>query len=85
MEHWSVRPPGRRLREDARFVIRLRQLFCGSRMMGTERRTWCRTLGGGGIQVPAQFEYEVATSVDEAISLLQRHGSEARLVAGGTA
>lgn len=35
------------------------------------------------MQVPAQFEYEVATSVDEAISLLQRHGPEAHLVAGG--
>ncbi len=33
--------------------------------------------------VPAQFEYEVATSVDEAISLLQRHGPDAQLLAGG--
>lgn len=35
------------------------------------------------MQVPAQFEYEVATSVDEAVSLLRRYGPEARLVAGG--
>ena len=35
------------------------------------------------MQVPAQFEYEVADSVDEAISLLQRHGPESRLLAGG--
>ena len=35
------------------------------------------------MQVPAQFEYEVANSVDEAISLLQRHGPESRLLAGG--
>src|ERR671916_1859506 len=35
------------------------------------------------MQVPAQFEYEVAGSVDEAISLLQRYGPEARLLAGG--
>jgi aerobic carbon-monoxide dehydrogenase medium subunit len=35
------------------------------------------------MQVPAAFEYEVASSVDEAISLLQRHGPEARLLAGG--
>ena len=35
------------------------------------------------MQVPARFEYEVAASVDEAISLLQRHGPEARLIAGG--
>lgn len=35
------------------------------------------------MQVPAPFEYERATSVEHAISLLQRLGSEARLVAGG--
>jgi aerobic carbon-monoxide dehydrogenase medium subunit len=35
------------------------------------------------MQVPAQFEYEVAGSLDEAISLLQRHGPESRLLAGG--
>jgi hypothetical protein len=35
------------------------------------------------LQVPAQFEYEVAGSVDEAIELLQRHGPESRLLAGG--
>ena len=35
------------------------------------------------MQVPAQFDYEVATSVEEAIELLQRHGPEARLLAGG--
>src|SRR5688572_5033368 len=35
------------------------------------------------MQVPAPFEYERATSVDHAISLLERLGGEARLVAGG--
>src|SRR5215213_10269305 len=35
------------------------------------------------MQVPAQFDYEVAASVEEAIELLQRHGPEARLLAGG--
>jgi carbon-monoxide dehydrogenase medium subunit len=35
------------------------------------------------LQVPAQFDYEVAASVEEAIELLQRHGPEARLLAGG--
>lgn len=35
------------------------------------------------MQVPARFEYEVATSIDEAISLLQRHGPDAHLLAGG--
>jgi aerobic carbon-monoxide dehydrogenase medium subunit len=35
------------------------------------------------MQVPAPFEYERATSVDGAISLLERLGGSARLVAGG--
>ena len=35
------------------------------------------------MQVPAPFDYERATSVDEAIGLLDRLGSEARLIAGG--
>ncbi len=35
------------------------------------------------MQLPAQFEYQRATSVDHAIGLLARHGPEARLVAGG--
>jgi carbon-monoxide dehydrogenase medium subunit len=35
------------------------------------------------MQVPGQFEYERATSVDHAIGLLDRLGDTARLVAGG--
>jgi aerobic carbon-monoxide dehydrogenase medium subunit len=35
------------------------------------------------VQTPAPFEYELATSVDNALTLLERHGPEARLVAGG--
>ena len=35
------------------------------------------------MQVPAPFEYERATSVDQAIGLLERLGGSARLVAGG--
>lgn len=35
------------------------------------------------MQVPAPFEYERATSVDQAIGLLDRLGEGARLVAGG--
>ena len=38
---------------------------------------------GLGMQVPAPFEYERATSVDQAIGLLDRLGDTARLVAGG--
>jgi carbon-monoxide dehydrogenase medium subunit len=40
-------------------------------------------LEGLSMQVPAPFEYERATSVDHAIALLERRGSEARVVAGG--
>jgi carbon-monoxide dehydrogenase medium subunit len=35
------------------------------------------------MQVPAQFDYERATSVRHAIALLSRYGPESRLVAGG--
>ena len=35
------------------------------------------------MQVPAPFEYERATSVDQAIGLMERLGGSARLVAGG--
>jgi aerobic carbon-monoxide dehydrogenase medium subunit len=35
------------------------------------------------MQVPAPFEYRRATSVEDAIALLARHGPETRLVAGG--
>ena len=35
------------------------------------------------MQVPAPFDYARASSVDDAIALLDRLGPEARLVAGG--
>src|SRR5260370_11172503 len=35
------------------------------------------------MSVPAAFDYHPATSVDEAIALLQQYGDEAKLVAGG--
>jgi aerobic carbon-monoxide dehydrogenase medium subunit len=35
------------------------------------------------VQIPETFEYERATSVEDAIALLERHGEEARLIAGG--
>jgi aerobic carbon-monoxide dehydrogenase medium subunit len=35
------------------------------------------------VQVPAQFDYERATSVEHAIALLARYGPESRVVAGG--
>jgi carbon-monoxide dehydrogenase medium subunit len=35
------------------------------------------------MQVPAAFQYEKATSVDDALQLLARYGPESRVVAGG--
>ena len=35
------------------------------------------------MQTPAPFEYARATSVDDALALLERHGPDARLIAGG--
>ena len=35
------------------------------------------------MQVPAPFEYQRATSIEHALDLLERHGDEARLIAGG--
>jgi carbon-monoxide dehydrogenase medium subunit len=35
------------------------------------------------MQVPAPFEYERAHSVDHAIELLERHGEDAHIIAGG--
>jgi aerobic carbon-monoxide dehydrogenase medium subunit len=35
------------------------------------------------VQTPAPFEYERATSVEDALARLQRLGSEARIIAGG--
>src|SRR5579859_1184627 len=37
----------------------------------------------GRMQVPAQLEYEKATSVEHALALLTRYGPEARILAGG--
>ena len=35
------------------------------------------------MQVPAPFEYDRASSVEEAVAILERHGAEARPIAGG--
>ncbi len=44
----------------------------------------CRgEIRGGVLQVPAPFGYERATSVEHALALLEEHGPEARLLAGG--
>ncbi len=38
---------------------------------------------GGDILIPGSFDYVVANSVQEAIALLQQHGDEAKILAGG--
>jgi carbon-monoxide dehydrogenase medium subunit len=40
-------------------------------------------VGETTVQTPAPFAYERAGTVDDALALLQQHGPEARLVAGG--
>ena len=35
------------------------------------------------MQTPAQVDYAKATSVSDALALLQSHGEEARVIAGG--
>ena len=35
------------------------------------------------MQIPAPFDYARATSVGDALALLERHGPESRVVAGG--
>jgi aerobic carbon-monoxide dehydrogenase medium subunit len=42
-----------------------------------------RWSGGVPVQVPAPFDYVRATSVQNALELLERHGPEARVIAGG--
>ena len=39
--------------------------------------------GGNPVQVPAPFDYVRATSVANALELLERHGPESRVIAGG--
>lgn len=38
---------------------------------------------GGDILIPGSFDYMVAHSVDEAVALLDQHGDEAKILAGG--
>jgi carbon-monoxide dehydrogenase medium subunit len=41
------------------------------------------TLIGGDILIPGSFDYLVANSVPEAVGLLEQHGDEAKILAGG--
>lgn len=38
---------------------------------------------GGDILIPGSFDYMVAHSVDEAVAILDQHGDEAKILAGG--
>src|SRR5207245_10109856 len=51
----------------------------GSGPRSTARRDW----GGEGTLIPAAFEYFAPQSVSEAIGLLEKHGDDAKLLAGG--
>jgi carbon-monoxide dehydrogenase medium subunit len=42
-----------------------------------------RLFDGGENLIPGSFDYVVANSVSDAVSLLQRHGDEAKILAGG--
>src|SRR5882724_10970723 len=43
----------------------------------------CIDFSGGGILIPGSFDYCVATSLSEAVGLLERYGDEAKILAGG--
>src|ERR671910_3272408 len=49
----------------------------------TPKRAPTRNVRRDLVQTPAAFEYERATSLEGAIASLQRHGSGARIIAGG--
>ncbi len=54
--------------------------FCST----MKRRRFARQrIFGGVILIPASFDYVVAKSVSEAVSLLAQHGDEAKILAGG--
>src|SRR5680860_182716 len=51
---------------------------------------WCPPFACAGtpeeecpVQIPAPFDYARATTVDDALALLDRHGPESRVIAGG--
>src|SRR5436190_23358203 len=52
------------------------------------RRIFRRSAGmcaltGGNTLIPGSFDYVVANSVPEAVALLDQHGDEAKILAGG--
>src|ERR687898_1926662 len=49
----------------------------------TPKRAPTRNVRRDLVQTPAAFEYERATSLEGAIASLRRHGSGARIIAGG--
>jgi carbon-monoxide dehydrogenase medium subunit len=51
--------------------------------MKRNQRTCASTNAGGDTLIPGSFDYVVAKSVPEAIALLQQHGDEAKILAGG--
>src|SRR5438045_9186025 len=45
--------------------------------------TCASTVIGGDILIPDSFDYLVANTVPEAVALLEQHGEEAKILAGG--
>src|SRR5947209_3186217 len=66
-------------------ICRSSQRICGKSSTNRRDAIQCtlQVKGEKSMSVPAAFDYYPATSVDEAISLLQQYGDEAKLLAGG--
>lgn len=63
----------------------LTYFFYGVRALGTHcsRPYSAPSTVGGDILIPGSFDYVAAHSVAEAVTLLDKHGSEAKILAGG--
>src|SRR5690606_10795643 len=61
----------------------LQETDCGCNLRMHTRSRGSLGAGEHPMQVPETFAYERAASIEEAIALLERHGDEARLIAGG--
>jgi carbon-monoxide dehydrogenase medium subunit len=68
----------------SRSEIRDKQTLIGTLTLSAAgAKVTMTSTNGGPVQVPAPVEYARASTVDEAIGLLERYGPESRLIAGG--
>src|SRR5215467_6088344 len=63
-------------------ICRTRQKSCGKSSTRSSGQ-FIAPKGENSMSVPAAFDYHRATTVDEAIALLQQYGDEAKVLAGG--